>query len=48
MCQVARLYSVVEFVVMPGEVACCSVGPLVNVSVFSMMCSELLILSEIS
>ena len=45
----ARLYSVVEIVVMPGEVACCSVecGTLVGVSVFS-MCSEMLIMSEIS
>ena len=35
---------------MSGEVACCSVvcGTLVGVSVFSVMCSELLILSEIS
>ena len=49
-CQVVRLYSVVEIVVMSGEVACCSVmcGTLVGVSVFSMMCSELLIMSEIS
>ena len=33
-----------------GEVACCSVvcGSLVGVSVFSIMCSELLIMSEIS
>ena len=45
--QVVRLYSVVET---SGEVACCSVvcGTLVGVSVFSMMCSELLIKSEIS
>ena len=49
MCQVVRLYSVVEIVVMSGEVACCSVGcsTMVGVSVFSMMCSELLIMSEI-
>ena len=49
-CQVVRLYSVVEIVVMSGEVACCSVvcGTLVGVSVFSVMCSELLIMSEIS
>ena len=35
---------------MSGEVACCSVvcGTLVGVSVFSIMGSELLILSEIS
>ena len=35
---------------MPGEVAYCSVmcGTLVGVSVFSIMCSELLIMSEIS
>ena len=41
---------VVEIVVMSGEVACCSVvgGTLVGVSVFSVMCSELLVMSEIS
>ena len=35
---------------MSGEVACCSVvrGTLVGVSVFSVMCSELLSMSEIS
>ena len=50
MCQAVRLYSVVEIVVMSGDVACCSVvcGTLVGVSVFSMTCSELLIMSEIS
>ena len=50
MCQVVRLYIVVEIVVMSGEVACCSdvCGTLVGVSVFSIMCSELLIMSEIS
>ena len=49
-CQVVRLFSVVEIVVMSGEVACCSVmcGTLVGVSVFSIMCSELLIMSKIS
>ena len=49
-CQAVRLHSTVEIVVMSGEVACCSVvcGTLVGVSVFSMMCSELLIMSEIS
>ena len=50
-CQVVQPYSVVEMsVVFSGEVACCSVvcGTLVGVSVFSMMCSELLIMSEIS
>ena len=49
-CHVVQLYSVVEIVVMPGEVACCSVacGTLLGVSVFSVMCSELLIMSEIS
>ena len=48
-CQVVRLYSVV-IVVMSGELACCSVvcGALVGVSVFSIMCYELLIMSEIS
>ena len=41
-----RPYSVEEIVVMSGEVACCSgvCGTLVGVSVFSMMCSELLIM----
>ena len=49
-CQVVRLYSVVEIVVVSGEVACCNVvcGNLIGVSVLSMMCSELLIMSEIS
>ena len=49
-CQVVRLYSVVEIVVMSGKVACCIVvcDTLVGVSVFSVMCSELLIMSEIS
>ena len=42
--QFAFLYNVV----MSGEVACCSVvcGTLVGVSVFSIMCSELLIMSD--
>ena len=50
MCQVVRLYIVVEIVVMSGDVACCSVacGTLVGVSGFSIICSELLIMSEIS
>ena len=50
MCQVVRLYSVVEIVVMSVEVACCIVvcDTLVGVSVFSVMYSELLIMSEIS
>ena len=45
-----RLNSVVEIAVLSGELACCSVvcGTLVSVSVFSMMCSELLMMSEIS
>ena len=45
-----RLYTVVEIVVMSGRVACCSVvcDTLVGVSVFCIMCSELLIMSEIS
>ena len=49
-CLVVRLYSVVEVVVMSGEVARCSVvcGTLMGVSVFRVMCSELLIMSEIS
>ena len=40
----------VLIVVMSREVACCSIvcGTLVGVSVFSMMCSELMIMSEIS
>ena len=48
--QVVRLYSVVENVVMSGEVACCSVVcvTLVGVAVFSVMCYECLIMSEIS
>ena len=50
MCQVVRLYSVVEIVVMSGDVAWCNgvCGTLVGVSVFSVMCSELLIMPEIS
>ena len=46
-CQVVRLYSVVEIVVLSGDVACCSVvcGTLVAVSVFSIMCSEVLFIS---
>ena len=49
-CQVVRLYSVMEMVVMSGEVAYYSVvcGTLVGVSVFIVMCSELLIMSEIN
>ena len=49
-CQVVRLYSVVEIVVISGEVVWCSVvcGTLVGVSVFSAICSEVLIISEIS
>ena len=41
---------VVEILVRSGEVVCCSVvcGTLVGVSVFSMICSELQIMSEIS
>ena len=47
--EVVRLYSVVGIVVMSGEVACCSVvcGTLVGVSVFSTMCSELLISADL-
>ena len=49
-CQVVRLYNVVEIVVMYGQVACCSVvcGTLVGALVFSIMCSELMIISVIS
>ena len=38
-CQVVRLYSVMEIIVISGEMACCSVvcGTLVGVSVFSIM-----------
>ena len=41
-CQVVWLYSVVEIVVMSGEVTCCSVvcGTLVGMSVFSVMFSS--------
>ena len=43
----ALVYNVVDIVVMSGDVVCCSVvcGTLVGVSVFSIMCSELLIMS---
>ena len=46
MYQVVRLYMVVEVVMMYGEVACCSVvcDTLVGVSVFNIMCFELLIM----
>ena len=49
-CQVVRLCSVVEIVVMSGDMACCSVvcDTLLGVSVLSIMCSELLIMSEFS
>ena len=49
-CKVVRLYTVMEIVVMSCEVACCSVvcGTLVGVIVYSVMCSEWLIMSEIS
>ena len=45
-----QLYNVVDIVLIYGDVVCCSVvcGTLVGVSVFSIMCSELLIMSEIS
>ena len=48
-CQVVRLYNVVDIVVMSGDVVFCSVvcGILVGVSVFSIMWSDLLIMSEI-
>ena len=48
MCQVVRLYSAVQIVVMSDEVACCSVvcGTMVGVSVFSVMCSKLLIMTR--
>ena len=50
MCQVVRLYSVVEIVVMSAEVACCSgaCGTLVGVLVFSIICSQLRMMSQIS
>ena len=49
-CRIVRLDSVVEIVVISGEVAGCSVvcGTLVGVSVFSVMCFKLLIMSDIS
>ena len=49
-CQVVRLYNGVGIVVMSGDVVCCSVvcGTLMGVSVFSIMCSDLLVMSEIS
>ena len=49
-CQVVWLYNVVDIAVMSGDVVCCSVvcGTLVGVSVFSIICSELLIMSGIS
>ena len=45
-----RLYNVVDIVVMSDDVACYSVvcDTLVSVSVFSIICSEFLIISEIS
>ena len=41
-CQVMRLYRIVDIVVMSGEVVCCSVvcGTLVGVSMFIMMCCK--------
>ena len=44
------LCSVMDIVVISGDVVCCSVlcGTLVGVSVLSSMCSELLIMSEIN
>ena len=49
-CQVVRLYNVVDIVVMFGDVVCCIVvcGTRVGGSLFNIMCSELLIMSEIS
>ena len=45
-----RLYSVMDVVVMSGDVVCSSVvcGTLVDVIVFSIICSWLLIMSEIN
>ena len=45
-----RLCGCIAFWRLSGEVACCNVvcGTLVGVSVFSVMCSQLLIMSEIS
>ena len=47
--QVVLLYSEVEMVVMSGDEFCWNVefGTLVGLSVFSDMCSELLMISEI-
>ena len=49
-CQAVRLHSIVETAVMSGKVACCSLlcGTLVGLSMFSIMCSKLLIMSGIS
>ena len=46
---VVRLYYDVDIVVIYGDVICCSgvCGTLVGVLVFSIVCSELLIMSEI-
>ena len=46
----ARLYSVLDTVVISGEVVCCSTvfGTLVGVSVYSVISSELLMTSAIS
>ena len=45
---VVRLCSVVDIVLISGDVVCCSVvcGTLVDALVFSNMCSELLIMSK--
>ena len=50
MCQVVRLYTVVDIVVTSDDVVCCSVvcGTPVGVSVFNIMCFELLTMSEFS
>ena len=47
---VVRWYNVVDIIAMYGGMVCCSVvcRTLVDVWVFSIMCSELLIMSEFS
>ena len=50
MCHVVRLYNDIDIVVMSCDMVCSNVmcDTLVGVSVFSIICSELLIMSEIT
>ena len=50
MCQVVQLYNVVDIVMMSDDDVCCNLvcGTLVGVSVYCIMCDELLIMSEIN